>query len=239
LVGAARMSDAWTELERLVQDLPVDLRRRAAEEWAQAAQAEHASIASFARFTLQLLAIAAPPSLIASSHRAGMDELEHARSSFRLASIYAGRPLGPGALPLGDSALGPTDFASIVRSTVEEGCVGETLSAIEAEAASKAARPQAVREVLARIADEEAAHARLAYETVAWALATEPAAAVDAVRSGFATAIAAARAEPPLESARDGALRDHGRLPAAERRALRLKAIAEVIEPAAAELLGT
>lgn len=231
------MSDAWAELERLVRDLPADLRRCAADEWALAAQAEHASIASFARFTLQLLAIAAPPPLLEAAQRAALDELEHARSSFELASIYAGKPLGPGPLPLDASVLGPSDLASIVRSTVEEGCVGETLSAIEAAAASEAAGPRAVREVLTRIAKEEAAHARLAYETVAWALATDRARAFDAARSGFATAIARVRAEPALESARDHALRTHGRLPAGQRRALRLRALDEVIEPTATELL--
>jgi hypothetical protein len=41
-----------------------------------------------------------------------------------------------------------------------------------------------------------------------------------------------------LEGVEEQALRDHGRLPAAERRTLRLATLERVIEPAARELLG-
>ena len=47
------------------------LRRRLAELWSQDALLEHASIASFSRFALQLLAVAAPPALVAGAHRVG------------------------------------------------------------------------------------------------------------------------------------------------------------------------
>src|SRR5262245_52773660 len=49
----------------------------AARRWARAAQYEHASVASFARFSLELLALGAPSDLIARAHRAAIDELEH------------------------------------------------------------------------------------------------------------------------------------------------------------------
>jgi hypothetical protein len=78
---------AWSAFAARVDARGTDLRRRLAERWSRAALAEHASIASFARFTLQLL-------------RGGLDEIEHARLSFRVASVFAGRSLGPGPLPI-------------------------------------------------------------------------------------------------------------------------------------------
>ena len=108
---------------------------------------EHASIASFNRFSLQLLAVGAPPELVEASQRAALDEIEHARIAFALASKYGTTPVGPSSLDLAGDTLGQLDLASVTASTVEEGCVGETLAALEAEAARDAARaPVCVRQ---------------------------------------------------------------------------------------------
>src|SRR5262245_889099 len=63
------------------REQPVDPTTRAAlaAAWLRDAQMEHASIASFARFTLELLAVGAPAELVADSQRASLDEIEHAR----------------------------------------------------------------------------------------------------------------------------------------------------------------
>lgn len=52
--------------------------------WSADALAEHTSIASFARFTLQLLALDAPSDLLSRSQQAGKDEMEHARLCFQM-----------------------------------------------------------------------------------------------------------------------------------------------------------
>jgi len=59
-------------------------------------QLEHASIAAFARFSLQLLSLGAPAGLIDDCTRALGDETAHARLCFQLASAYAGRAIGSG-----------------------------------------------------------------------------------------------------------------------------------------------
>ena len=100
--------------------------------WAESAQFEHASIGSFAKFSLHLLAVRAPPELLYACHDAARDELKHAELCFGLASRYARRPLGPGPLPLPVHVLGATDLASVLRAAIEEGCVGETLASLEA-----------------------------------------------------------------------------------------------------------
>ena len=43
--------------------------------------------------TLELLAVGAPPNLLAGAQQAGLDEIRHAQACVGLASRYAGRPL--------------------------------------------------------------------------------------------------------------------------------------------------
>lgn len=52
---------------------------------------EHASVAAFARFTLQLLAMGAPAELVQASVGAAADELDHARLRFGIADRFDGR----------------------------------------------------------------------------------------------------------------------------------------------------
>ena len=47
--------------------------------WAEIAALEHASVASFARFTLQLLSLGAPPELLADVGQASADEIRRRR----------------------------------------------------------------------------------------------------------------------------------------------------------------
>src|SRR4051812_37235819 len=119
-----------------IDQLPADARRALADHWSEVALLEHASIASFSVFALQLLAVGAPASLVEGAHRAALDEGEHAKLAFRLASRYAGEPLAPGPLPLGDIAVAlGSDLEALATSTAREGCVGETVGAVEARAA--------------------------------------------------------------------------------------------------------
>ncbi|MFO0756418.1 MAG: hypothetical protein U0359_08000 [Byssovorax sp.] len=57
-----------------------------------------------------------------------LDEVEHARLVYGIASRFADRELGPGLLP---AAILPmaTELPVIVEALVTEGCVGETLGA--------------------------------------------------------------------------------------------------------------
>ena len=69
-------------------------RARLADEWTRVALMEHASIAAFARFTLQLLALGAPAHLVEGSNAAMIDETNHAKLAFGIASAYAGENMG-------------------------------------------------------------------------------------------------------------------------------------------------
>ena len=154
-----------------IDDLDVDsidpTRRRAlADHWTRIGATEHASVASFARFSLQLLALGAPPRLLAGAQEAALDEIEHARFAYGLASAFAGEPIGPGPLDLGGGDIS-SDVGSIVRDLVEDACVNETIGVVEAMTLAERAHP-AVREGFALMAADEAEHAALAWGALAW-----------------------------------------------------------------------
>lgn len=244
--GKARMARAMRRNDWLCmlpdvagRALPMALRERAAAEWLDDARMEHASVAAFARFTLELLAFGAPADLVGESQLAGLDEIEHARMCFALASRYAGADLGPA--PLSMQAVAPAaTLRESVLSAVIEGCIGETLAAARAQAALEFARDQATRTVLAKIADDETRHAELAYRYVAWALTREPNLASDIhelVRRESCLLSARADSLAPKPDVLEPALALLGRLSSARGGAVHDSTFAQVILPCIARLL--
>ena len=218
-------------------DLDDGARRALAAAWAEDGRVEHAAVASFARFGLELLAVGAPADLVREASKALSDEVRHAELCFALASAYADEPLGPACFPLDRGHVERTTLLDIAVATVHEGCINETLSALTVAAAQQAARDPAVRGALAEIARDEAAHAALAWRFVAWACQQD-----EAVREAVAAAIdhAGALERPlvPLPAGVDEAtLRAHGRLGEAEQREIIETGLTEVVLPCARALL--
>jgi hypothetical protein len=151
--------------------VPLDSRRAA--RWRTIAAGEHASIASFARFVAELVAHAAPPELIADALRAMRDEVEHAELARRLAEQLGGEALAFGPLDV-VGAFDELDSDARVLACVHEGCIGETLSALELARAAERCSEPAHADMLARMADDELRHAELAWRFVAWMLARRP-----------------------------------------------------------------
>jgi len=206
--------------------------------WTADALFEHASIASFARFSLELLSLGAPPTLVSASHAALADEIRHAQLCFGLASTYAGLPVGPGPLPMDGAPLVRADRRAILLSTLREGCVGETIAALIAAGARDAATDPAVKSALSEIAADESEHAELAWRALAWAIEDDPA-LCDAVEAELVGARADVSSyHSPLQGDRS-ALRAHGRLPEAELVAIAERAMAEVVLPCAALMIAT
>jgi hypothetical protein len=173
---AAKASRAdWTSCDVELDARGVSEAERAAlgAAWLRNALMEHASVAAFARFTLELLAVGAPADLIRDSNAAASDETRHAELCFALASEYLGEPVGPGALRI-DGALDEISLEKLVVTTIAEGCVGETVAAIEAAEQLAHASDPVVWGVLSRISDDETRHAELAWRFVAWAIEQQP-----------------------------------------------------------------
>lgn len=233
---AEAQRNEWHELADLAAATEPALRARVAERWTHAARYEHASIASFDRFSLQLLSLGAPPTLLQGAHRAALDEIEHARLSFRIASIYAGKPLGPGPLPIEPAVLADFSPETILFEAVEEGCIGETLAAGHAELLLEHVHGSALRNVFAIIQRDEATHAALAYQFAGWALAALGDGARRVIERAFEVTIAKLRSTTPGEAS-EPALWRHGLLNETDRHAASLRALAEIVEPARRELL--
>jgi hypothetical protein len=141
--------------------------------WLADAQVEHASVAAFARLSLQLLALGAPTELVQQSHLAALDELRHADFFFELASQQAGVRLRPGALDV-SGALHDVSLAGLVESNLLEGCIGETRAAADLRRRAELVGDAALRAQLLQIADDEARHAELAFRILAWCRDTAP-----------------------------------------------------------------
>lgn len=202
-------------------------RAAAAEAWAREAAAEHASVAAFSRLSLQLLAFGAPPELLRACHVAALEEVEHARAAYAIASSLAGGPVGPGPLDVA-RASGLGSLEELVRETIADGCVGESAAALEAEQARGVVADARIRAALEIVARDEAAHAELAFRVVAWAIDVGGEGAALAAREALASversAIEPAPADGPDLSA-------FGLVSAADARAIRAAVVREVAAP--------
>jgi hypothetical protein len=244
-VAGIRAEGGWSERSLAPAPLEHATRETLARHWCEAARLEHASIAAFARFTLQLLEHGAPYALVQESQRALADETEHARLCFELASRYAGSALGPGPLSI-EGALAPQSLDEMVQLVFHEGCIGETSAALQASEALALATDGDVRRVLARIAEDESRHAELAWRFVAWALERDMS---GQVLQGLRTELRSLRApiaqierettrgdDPPVTAAAPE-LADHGLLTRAHQRQAHLSALRYVVLPCAERLL--
>src|SRR5690606_33235707 len=221
--------------EPRVAGLTPAARQALADHFTRIALMEHASIAAFARFSLELLALGAPADLVEASNAAMVDETRHARLGFSLASHYAGVPVGPGALDL-DGALDGRTTEDFLRTLVLEGCIGETRAALEASHALSTCKDPIVAEILAEIAEDEARHAELAWRTLQWLLAERPALR-KVVEQTLQDALAAVAQAPSVahgdlpNAGLAHELAAHRLLPAELQDALHSEVLREVVEP--------
>ena len=251
--GTARIApvvdrDGWSEALLVdTHDLSPEAREALAEAWALDGAYEHASIASFARFVLDLMAVAAPASLIARAQAALGDEVRHAQACFDLATTYAGRPRGPGTFALDRAFAGEHDLISLGLSTFVEGCVNETIAAVEAEVAHSLAEIPLVRHTLAQIAADETRHAALAWDTLDWCLSVAGEPLHHALYEHYLAQCRQATAEAAIDADVDDDtdtktssmnLTRHGRLGEASRALIVANVRHSLILPRLAKILG-
>lgn len=158
-----------------LQRPPPKLAPRVFEYWRLQAQLEHASVASFARARLELLALGAPRDLIARYAAAAQDELRHAALSLAVLEAWGQRGLsfGPIAVQAAPRRGASRDAAlrALARRTLDEAFEPESAAALALFGAAERADCPNLARVLHQIAEEERGHARLALDTVGWCLA--------------------------------------------------------------------
>ena len=173
------------------------------EDWTQRALGEHASVASFSAFSIALMTNQAPRDLVSDALKAGLDEVRHAKTSFDIASILAGRDVRPGPLPPSSHEF-HGDLRALALGVAREGCVDETLSAFAAtfevdhitEVLEKEIQDSLysnierdtlafIRDELVKIAMDESNHSALAWRTLNWVCTVDPGACDSAYSDVF------------------------------------------------------
>ncbi|HEX4339729.1 MAG TPA: ferritin-like domain-containing protein [Polyangiaceae bacterium] len=253
LAAAVERTDFRSELRPDVRALDAGARDAIGAYWTDIGLMEHASVAAFARFALELSSMGAPAELLAATDTAILDEIAHARDAFALAGEYAGRNLGPGALDFRDALAGRSPL-DVVRTAILEGCIGETVAAVAASEALAGATDPAVRAALTRVVPDETRHAELAWRFVRWVVSDGPAALrsraatelVETVEQALADAGAALAAPADVHAAlaveaHDGKdeLRAHGVLTPRDNAEVRLRVLEDVVAPCARALLAS
>jgi len=218
-------------LFKLTEPLPDEVRARIAQEWLTAGQMEHASVASFARFSLQLMALAAPPDLLELSHQAGLDEIKHARMCFRVASAFLEQPVGPGPLAIDDELLGTGELVEVAVATVHEGCIGETIGTLEAAEAQSQTYDPHLRAILETIQEDEGRHGELAWAFVGWALNRARPQQREVILGAFDTIQIIPPEMPPIDP-HQALLRRYGCLTERCRYQVREAMLRDVLQPA-------
>ena len=215
LLPPVETSGVWATSARSLSgvDFEVDVddptaRRALADQWRENGRTEHASVAAFARLTLDLMALGAPPQLVADANRDALDEIRHAQLCFGLACALDGRAESPGAFPAAASArtlssVRAVAFAQLAVDSLVDGALHEGLSArVIAKLARRCVVPS-IQTMLKEIAADEGRHARHGWDVALWCLGEggEP---VARALEGALRALPSTMSSPLPDAARDG-----------------------------------
>eukprot|EP00747_Dinoflagellata_sp_TGD_P161907 gnl/TRDRNA2_/TRDRNA2_178915_c0_seq1.p1 gnl/TRDRNA2_/TRDRNA2_178915_c0~~gnl/TRDRNA2_/TRDRNA2_178915_c0_seq1.p1 ORF type:complete len:621 (-),score=101.13 gnl/TRDRNA2_/TRDRNA2_178915_c0_seq1:94-1956(-) len=165
-------TESATSLDIPSNDWTATLTVDAASAWLHHGQQEHASIASFSRFSLDLLRFAAPSALVLAAHAAAADEVRHAKMAFGLAAHFSTDKAATVAIERFPIAIVELSLSldEFTARTLEEGCIGESAAVARLAYAVEAVHERSpARAVLKELLADEARHAALAWQTVQWA----------------------------------------------------------------------
>jgi hypothetical protein len=147
--------------------------RRAADAWAEIALGEHASIPSFARFVMELVAVGAPPELLTRAAAAISDEVRHARMAFSMAGELLGHPVGPSEIDISGALTKQPEIPDICIAAFVDGCIEEGIAAEQARLAAAECSGRGAN-IWRIVAKDEYSHAELAWSSVEWMLTKQP-----------------------------------------------------------------
>jgi hypothetical protein len=165
-------STSWATMPPVVQNHAPE---GVADQWRENGKTEHASVAAFARLTLDLMALGAPPELLAAGNRDALDEIRHTELCFSLASALDGKAASPGPFPEARRAATlpaarPLALATLAVDSLVDGALHEGVSArIVARLAERCGDP-AIRGTLKEIAADEGRHSAHGWAVVDWCL---------------------------------------------------------------------
>lgn len=208
--------EAWTALAKTKElaldpatiSLDGDTRAALAAQWRENGRTEHASVAAFARLTLDLMALGAPPELVAGANRDALDEIRHAELCFGLARALDGRSEGPGAFPAAARARALSGnrtmaLAELAVDSLIDGALHEGVSARIVAKLARRCDDATIGSMMKEIAADEGRHARHGWDVVRWCLAEggEP---VARALAGAIRVLPEKMSSPMPDDARDG-----------------------------------
>jgi hypothetical protein len=146
-----------------------------ADQWRENGKTEHASVAAFARLTLDLMALGAPPEIIASAQRDALDEIRHTRLCFSIARGLDGRAESPAPFPQAQRvATLPRPrtlaLAKLAVDSLVDGALHEGVSARVVAKLARRCEVSSIRAALREIAADEGRHAAHGWAVVEWCL---------------------------------------------------------------------
>jgi hypothetical protein len=155
--------------------LPAEVRSAVAAAWRENGRTEHASVAAFARLSLELVAVGAPPELLIDAAHDAVDEIHHTEATFGLARAIDGQALSPAPFPEATTAgalQGTREqrLAQLAATSLVDGVLHEGVSARVIAALAQRCELPTVTRVLHVLADDEARHAVHAWDVVVFCL---------------------------------------------------------------------
>lgn len=161
--GTLALEPRLAELLPLAQE---ELRSLPAEElasWHAAGLAEHAAVGAFAKLCLEMLVAGAPPRLVRLATKAQEEEVLHAQICLALGGTGESRLNFPA-----HTVEIRKDLAAMRTAAIDEGLKGEGHAALRLFERAKANGETALGQLALAMAQDEARHAELAEETLAW-----------------------------------------------------------------------
>jgi hypothetical protein len=203
--------DDWAR-EGAALTVPTELRLALAARWRHNGQTEHASVGAFAKLTLDLMALGAPPSLLDAASRDARDEIRHAEACFALARALDGKIESPAAFP-GASMAGRGErdrfrdqrdaLRRLAVDSLFDGALHEGLSArILAKLARRCVVPE-IAGVLRALAAADGRHAAHGWDVVRFCVDRGGDDTLDALAGALETIPEGMATDLPL-AARDG-----------------------------------
>lgn len=162
-----------------------EIRRALADHWRAQGELEHSSYLAYEQVARRLDRLDAPAELVERCLVAAQQEAMHVARSFELAGRYLGRSMRPGRLrrPLRRPRSRDAELVSIAVETLLDGVLLEAYASRMAAARAEQASDPRVRETLVKMASDDAAHAALGRDVLAWCLEVGGAVVRDAVRA--------------------------------------------------------
>jgi len=146
-------------------------------------------VPAFCELADQLRTTGAPAPLVEAARAAAEDELRHAVIAAGVTATLGGRAvsLEPPALDRRPAAAGAAGLARLAAESWLDGCLGEGAAAACLAAEAEQARSPELGRAQRAIAADEARHAQLAWDVLAWTLSVGEADLRRALKSAVAT----------------------------------------------------